>query len=156
LRHPLQATNAQLLRRIEADHAVSIHVRRGDYVANPINVAFHGALDLSYYRAALDALGPAAEGATLYVFSDDPAYCREHFKLGWPTVVVEPSHPDRPWEDLRLMAACRHFVIANSSFSWWGAWLSTHADKRVVAPRRWFSGADHDTSDLCPPDWTRL
>lgn len=156
LRTPLMGRSAELLARIRADHAVCVHVRRGDYVANPVNVAYHGALDLSYYQRALEALGAATEGAVLYVFSDDPAWCREHIKLDRPTVVVEPSHPDRPWEDLGLMSACRHFVVANSSFSWWGAWLSTFAGKRVVAPKVWFSGADHDTSDLCPPDWIRL
>lgn len=156
LRRPLTGPSGALLARIQADNAICVHVRRGDYVANPVNVAYHGALDLSYYRRALEALGAAAEGAVLYVFSDDPAWCREHLALDRPTVVVEPSHPDRPWEDLRLMSACRHFVVANSSFSWWGAWLSTFADKRVVAPKVWFAGADHDTRDLCPPDWMRL
>jgi hypothetical protein len=156
LRHPLSGDNAELARRIAADNAICVHVRRGDYVKNAVNVAYHGALDLSYYQRALEVLGAATKGAVLYVFSDDPAWSREHIKLGLPTVVIEPSHPDRPWEDLCLMSACRHFIIANSSFSWWGAWLATHADKRVVAPKVWFAGADHDTADLCPPDWTRL
>jgi len=156
LRHPLERRNRELLARIEADNAVCVHVRRGDYIANPVNTAYHGALDLSYYLRALEVLGAAAEAAVLYVFTDDPAWCREHIKLGRPTVVVEPSRPDCPWEDLRLMSACRHFITANSSFSWWGAWLSTFADKRVVAPKVWFAGANHDTRDLCPPDWTRL
>jgi hypothetical protein len=156
LRHPLTGEQGKLLRQIESENALCLHVRRGDYVTNPVNVAYHGALDLSYYQAALAALGPAAVGATLYVFSDDPTWSREHIKLDRPTVFVEPSQPEQPWEDLRLMAACRHFVVANSSFSWWGAWLASHPDKRVIAPKRWFAGAEHDTRDLCPPDWIRL
>jgi hypothetical protein len=156
LRAPLSPGAASLLARIQAENAVCLHVRRGDYVANAKTAAYHGALDLDYYRRGIEALGTAGSDATLYVFSDDPAYCRSALALGPKMVVVAGLGADRPWEDLCLMAACRHFVIANSSFSWWGAWLSTHADKRVVAPRRWFLNAEHDTRDLCPPAWIRL
>jgi hypothetical protein len=156
LRAPLSHGSARLLAQIESDHAVCLHVRRGDYVADAKTAAFHGALDLGYYRRGLEALGAAAKGATLYLFSDDPVYCKSALSFDQKTVVVEGLGADRPWEDLRLMAACKHFVIANSSFSWWGAFLSTHADKRVVAPQRWFLNAEHDTRDLCPPTWMRL
>ncbi len=156
LREGLTPWAARLLREIEADNGVCLHVRRGDYVANAKTAAVHGSLDLDYYRRALDALGSAAKGATLYVFSDDPAHCRDSLRFGQKTVVVEGRGHERPWEDLHLMAACRHFVIANSSFSWWGAFLCAHPDKQVIAPRRWFLDAEHDTGDLCPPSWVRL
>lgn len=156
LRGPMHPGNVALLREIESKNAICLHVRRGDYVNGKEAAAFHGALDLSFYRAGLASLGALAQGGTLYVFSDDPAWCKQHVQLDLPTVVVEPNAPDRPWEDLRVMSACRHFLIANSSFSWWGAWLAQHPDKRVVAPLRWFSGGAHDTRDLCPPAWTRL
>jgi hypothetical protein len=153
---PLSPENAALLRQIESDNAICLHVRRGDYVSNEKSAAFHGALDLGYYRRGLETLGALTHRATLYVFSDDPGFCRAHLRFDLPTVIVEPHEPDRPWEDLRLMSACRHFVIANSSFSWWGAWLGRRADKRVIAPERWFLEGEHDTRDLCPPEWTRL
>jgi hypothetical protein len=125
-------------------------------VADAKTAAVHGALDLDYYRRALEALGDVAKGATLYVFSDDPAHCRDVLRLAHKTVIVDGLDPAKPWEDLRLMAAGRHFVIANSSFSWWGAFLGTHPDKQVIAPQRWFLSADHDTGDLCPPSWVRV
>ncbi len=148
--------NAELLRRMADENAVCLHVRRGDYAADPATSAFHGLLGLAYYRAAIEALGPAASNATFYVFSDEPAWARRHLQTGRPTVIVEHNGVDAPHEDLRLMMACRHFVIANSSLSWWGAWLAPSADKQVVAPRRWFADPTVDTADLCPPAWQRL
>ncbi|MCC6982616.1 MAG: alpha-1,2-fucosyltransferase [Bauldia sp.] len=146
------ARNAELLGRIAAGNAVCIHIRRGDYLALPR----HGVLPLDYYRAALDRLAPVLDGARFYVFSDDPAWVRAHFDLGRPFEPVDCNGPDAPVADLALMAACRHFVIANSTLSWWGAWLAAHPGKRVIAPRRWFAAHDADTTDLCPPDWQRL
>jgi hypothetical protein len=145
--------NRAELRRIACENAVAIHVRRGDYVRLPL----HGVLPLDYYRAALARLGSALDGARLYVFSDDPAWVRAHLDLGRPFEPVDHNGPDAPVGDLALMAACRHFIIANSTLSWWGAWLAAHPGKRVIAPRRWFAGpVAPETSDLCPPAWLRL
>jgi hypothetical protein len=145
--------NAALLRRIVGENAVAIHVRRGDYVRLP----HHGVLPVDYYRAALARLGPALDDARLYVFSDDPAWVRAHFDLGRPFDLVDHNGPDFPVGDLALMATCRHFVIANSTLSWWAAWLAGHPGKRVIAPQRWFAGPDPpDTTDLCPPAWQRI
>jgi hypothetical protein len=155
-RYEAVGQNAALLRRMAEENAICLHVRRGDYVANPSTAAFHGVLGLAYYHAALEELGSLALGATFYVFSDDPDWTRANLKIGGATIFVDHNSVDEPWEDLRLMAACRHFVIANSSLSWWGAWLSDHAEKKVIAPARWFSGAGLDTKDLCPPQWVRL
>ena len=87
----------------------------------------------------------------VYVFSDDPAWCREHLDLAHPTTVVEgnPAH-----EDLRLKSLCRHHVIANSTFSWWGAWLDPRPGKIVVAPTTW--RRDRPTPDAVPPDWIQV
>lgn len=148
--------NAQLLARISRENAVCVHVRRGDYVTSKDASAYHGCLPADYYHAGIEALDTAARGATFYVFSDDSAWARQNLLLGASTTVVDHNGVDVPWEDLRLMSACRHFVIANSTLSWWAAWLGPHADKRVVAPKRWFTGARHDTKDLCPHSWTLL
>ena len=150
---PLGERNASLLRRIAGENSVAIHVRRGDYVGLP----HHGVLPLDYYRVALGRLAPALDGARVFVFSDDPAWVRANFEVGRPVVVIVHNGPDSPVGDLALMAACRHFLIANSTLSWWAAWLASHQGKRVIAPRQWFGAARAaDTSDLCPPDWQRL
>lgn len=148
--------NAELLDAMAKQNPVCVHVRRGDYANNAATNAFHGLLGLAYYEAAFNTLGSALSGATFYVFSDDPAWAQQHLPTPGSTIFVAHNSVDEPWEDLRLMAACNHFVIANSSLSWWGAWLSAYPHKQVVAPLRWFAGQTTDTRDLCPPDWTRL
>ena len=139
-----------------------MHVRRTDYLRNP---HYTDLCSGSYYEQALAGL-PA--GTHFFVFSDDLAWCRERFGSGRFDFVDGLDEVGA----MALMSACRAHVIANSSFSWWGAWLDPRADKRVVAPARWFAGefADpsrpfdpgpptrgyHDPSDLLPPGWLAL
>jgi hypothetical protein len=137
---------------------VSVHIRRGDYVKSAETARVHGTLGVDYYRKALQLLqGPLDTQITIFVFSDDPTDAeavldfipREH-------LVHVRGDPDRPWEDMALMAQCRHHVIANSSFSWWGAWLNPSAEKIVIAPRQWFSPGElrqRNICDLHPPAW---
>ena len=157
-REPLGSTASATLTQIESSRLpVSVHVRRGDYL-NPGTAEYHGILGESYYREALARLevgvGPDAE---LFVFSDDAAAAEQALNF---VPKARLNHvfgdPERPWEDMALMARCRHHVVANSSFSWWGAWLNGSADKIVVAPRAWFAPAQlkkRNTADLYPPDW---
>lgn len=155
---PPSAENADWLTRIAADgQAVSVHLRRGDYVTVAKGSATHGTCDAAYYRGALaeiaqrSGLVPRA-----YVFSDDPAWARANLDLGVETVVLGHNGPMQHYEDLRLMAACRHHVAANSTFSWWGAWLDPAVDKIVVAPSRWFATGDLVNPDILPAGWIRL
>lgn len=154
LRKP-SAVNAASLKRLARENAVCVHVRRGDYVSLPAAAAYHGLLGADYYRAAVKRLGAAARGARFYVFSDEPAWARRNLSLPGKMVVVDQNSVDKPEEDLRLMAACRHFILANSSLSWWGAWMGSRPGKRVVAPRSWFRQGP-PTPDLCPKDWMRI
>ena len=154
---PPDADNRAVLAEIGASHAVSLHVRRGDYVSNPKIASVHGTVSEDYYRRAA-ALIAERSGADprLFVFSDDPAWAQANLDLGFPMRVVDHNGADRASEDLRLMAACRHHVLANSSFSWWGAWLNPSADKIVVAPRPWFRDSALDDSTIVPERWIRL
>lgn len=155
---PPTAQNAEWLARIRGDAgAVSIHVRRGDYVTNASANAVHGTCTLDYYmRAAQHVVERIGVNPTFYVFSDDPDWVAENLHLGYHTAYVRHNDAAHNYEDLRLMSACRHHVIANSTFSWWGAWLNSSADKRVVAPLQWFRDEKMDTRDLMPPGWARL
>jgi len=134
--------------------AVSVHIRRGDYVTLQAASAYHGVCSLSYYRAAIQYVAERIENPTLFVFSDDPAWARAHLTSPFATRYVDHNSPDDAFQDLRLMSLCRHHILANSSFSWWGAWL---ADQQglVVAPARWYA-ADRPTPDLLPAHWARI
>jgi hypothetical protein len=135
---------------------VRLHVRRGDYVTDPSANAFHGLCPLDYYHRGLDEAARDLTRPECFVFSDDPAWVRENLKLAAPMTVVDVHGPGEAHVDLRLMAACHSHVIANSSLSWWGAWLGRRPGKRVVAPRQWFRSPDRDASDLVPDRWVRL
>ena len=147
--------NADLAEQIGARLAVSVHVRRGDYAANPQTNQYHGTCPPDYYRTAEELLRSRVGAFQLFLFSDDPAWARANLRFSSPVVVVDHNGPEDGHEDLRLMTMCRHHIIANSTFSWWGAWLCGHAEKIVVAPRNWFREARHSTADLIPEDWIR-
>jgi len=137
--------------------AVSLHVRRGDYVTTAAVV--HAALDQGYYDRAValiqSLLGPQAE---FFLFSDEPDFVAQAFaKL--PRAHVVRTDQSAPWEDMFLMARCQHHIIANSSYSWWGAWLNAGPSKRVIAPARWFTPdklATCNVLDVYPDDWILL
>lgn len=150
--------NAKLLKEILANKdSVSLHVRRGDYVTNKDAAAFHGLKDLDYYKAALKIIKKKVKSPTLYVISNDPAWCKENLKLDAPMVFVDNNDDVTGGaEDMRLMRACRHNIMANSSFSWWGAWLNENPEKIIVAPKQWFQDKSIDTSDLLPDEWIKL
>jgi hypothetical protein len=148
--------NAKLLKEIRGATAVSLHVRRGDYITNANASKFHGASSLDYYYAAAKRLTKDIKRPTYFVFSDDPQWCEENLKLDYRTVYVDHNPPDKGYEDIRLMSACQHHIIANSSFSWWGAWLNSSPDKIVIAPKQWFKDSSVDTEDVYAKGWIKL
>jgi hypothetical protein len=153
---PLDARNVQLADEIDKrPSAVSVHVRRGDYVSNPHAHRFHGLLGIDYYRAAVRMLEERVGEVHLYVFSDDPDWCSEHLRLGAPTTVVRGNAGASAVDDLILMSRCAHHIIANSTFSWWGAWLDGRPGSVVVAPQRWAIDPASDFSDIYARGWLR-
>ncbi|MCP5000663.1 MAG: alpha-1,2-fucosyltransferase [Hyphomicrobiales bacterium] len=149
--------NQNLLAEIGASPAVSLHIRRGDYVNNPKTNAVHGTCSLDYYRRAADHVARHMdERPVFYVFSDEPDWAVANLELPFETRVMDHNDSRRNYEDLRLMTACRHHVIANSSFSWWGAWLNPSDHKTVVAPSRWFAEPSMINPDMVPAGWTTL
>lgn len=144
-----------MMDRMQRGESVSVHVRRGDYVTLISASAYHGLCTLDYYRKAIAYVGERVPSLILFVFSDDPEWTKAHLKSPFPTHYVDHNPSEDAFQDLRLMSLCRHHILANSSFSWWGAWLSTHTDGLVIAPERWYA-VDRPTSDLIPARWTRL
>lgn len=152
---PAPAT-AEMLNKINSTDSICVHIRRGDYVSNKIANAHHGTCSLDYYKAGLVEMAQGLPSPHCFVFSDDPDWARANFVPALPVTFVDIHLTIQAHEDLRLMAACQRYVIANSSLSWWGAWLGVHPNKKVVAPAQWFQKRDIDTTDLVPSSWVRL
>lgn len=150
------AANRELAQNIAATNAVSVHVRRGDYITNSNASDFHGACSLEYYHQAMNKIAGLVDNPFFFVFSDDPAWATTNIKSEYDIAYMMHNGPDNGVDDLFLMSRCRHHIIANSTFSWWGAWLCTNPDKIVVAPRNWFASSHLDTSDLLPDSWLRI
>lgn len=144
---------AALKSRVLADtHSVFVHFRRGDYVTLPSAASVHGAAALDYYQSAVELLRSKVANPSFYVFSDDMDWVKQHFKAEG-AVYVEGLEA---CEDLELMKSCRHGIIANSSFSWWAAWLNENGEKVVVAPKQWFKDPSINTVDLIPAAWHKI
>jgi len=146
--------NKSLLRKIENSNSVCIHVRRKDYIRNKKTKEFHGFCSLEYYNKAAKIIEKKVSNPKFFVFSDEPAWTKENLKLNKTTIYVDINNTKRSYEDLRLMSNCKHFIIANSSFGWWGAWLSNNAEKIICAPEKWFKSVDE--GDIVPKSWIRV
>jgi hypothetical protein len=150
---PLRGRNLEVAKRIAgARNPVSIHLRRGDYGA------FFGEnmmLPSAYYQHAISHILNEERHSTFFVFSDDVQFAKDWLRGDPRFVVVDHNNETAAHEDLRLMSLCRHHIIANSTFSWWGAWLNPRSDKRVIAPASWL-GFDTATTAIACPDWTLL
>lgn len=146
----LSGKNEDMCRHIKnVPAAVSLHIRRGDYLTIP------GApvLPLSYYYEAIEQIGQRVKEPTFFVFSDDLLWAKENLPRSKSFIFVDINGVNSAHEDLRLMSVCRHHIIANSSFSWWGAWLNPKNDKVVIAPKYWLMGEGSYYADLFPCGW---
>jgi len=156
LRDPLDTDNMELLKKIETTNALSLHVRRGDYMSDQGTNEVHGVCPREYYQTAVEHIAGRVKYPHIFVFSDDSEWAEDNLNLGYPVTFVNVNSKGRGVFDMTLMRNCQHHIIANSSFSWWGAWLNPSVNKIVVAPQAWFNKASHDTSDLIPLAWVRL
>jgi hypothetical protein len=160
-RKTYQYTNERLAHEIPRVNAVCVHVRRGDYVSTPTH--FMGFVGVEYYHRAIDLVAARVSHPTFFIFSDDIEWCNTHLTIDQPHAFVRHSRPaeDATEEDFRLMRACRHFIVGNSTFSWWAAWLSAGAEAVIVAPSKWYAqtalGAYQlDATQVVPEHWLRL
>lgn len=142
------------IKKINSTQAVSLHIRRGDYANNPATQAYHGLLPLEYYHKAIEYIGARVSAPTIFVFSDDLAWAEKELQSRYPLHFV--SHKGADYEDMRLMSLCSHNIIANSSFSWWGAWLNANPHKIIIAPKKWFATGNVDVTNLLPKSWMKV
>jgi hypothetical protein len=148
-------TNTVRLRQIQAINSVAVQFRRGDYTSLR-GQAYHRLMPLSYYRAAIATIADQVGDVTLFIFSDDIPWCRANLKFDQPIVFIDSDASTRDLDHMHLMSACKHMVIANSSFSWWAAWLNQNPGKLICAPDRWFVDEFDVINDRLPPEWRRL
>jgi hypothetical protein len=150
LKTPLtDIANTDILNKINKTNSVSVHFRRGDY----INHENYVSLNMDYYHTAIRQY----DNPTLFVFSDDIDWVKSNFNSEHETHYIDFNR-GKGWNDLYLTSQCKHNIMANSSFSWWGSWLNTNKKKLVICPTQWFKGANlkFDTIDMIPKDWLRL
>ncbi len=152
----LSAVNQSISHQIIQANAVSLHVRRGDYLTSASANEMHGACSLEYYQRAVDEILNRVSDPIFYIFSDDPTWVKKNLKLGVEHAYIDHNHGAESYNDMRLMSICKHHIIANSSFSWWGAWLNANPNKIVIAPKKWFTSDQFDTSDLLPLSWIEI
>lgn len=155
INRPLKSECVSMVEQIHKTNSVCLHVRRGDYYSNPSAKKVH-AVDLSdYYSKAIELIKEKVNDPHFFIFSDEPEWVRSNFHLNGSSTVVDINKPNEPEQDLMLMKECENFINANSTFSWWGAWLSRNEEKMVITPRQWFL-VDHEVKDLCPKEWIAL
>jgi hypothetical protein len=152
LRQPLSGANAERLDLARSDRSVGLHVRRGDFASLDSAAQMHGLCSIDYYRRAIGLVRKRCPECHFLIFSDDPDWARAELPLDSPGVFVT-GNDERPEQDLALMSACKHHVIANSSFSWWAAWLGNSPDQIVIAPSPWYASPKLDTRDLAVSRW---
>jgi hypothetical protein len=153
LKAPVSDKTAEVARQIQSSpESTFVHVRRSDYL-NPHTSAYHGNLTIDYYRSAMKYINDETTStADYFIFSDDPSWCRQNFPDC--QIVDHNIGKGKEVEDLYLMSLCKNAIIANSSFSWWGAWLGDTKPNRIcIGPKKWFAGANLNTEDIIPKRW---
>lgn len=145
----------EFVKKLHSINSVAVHVRRGDYVTNSSAAKFHGTCSIEYYLNAINLLRKIVDKPQFYLFSDDMDWVRMNINFGDDIHYVKSAYPQDAQHDFLLMRQCKHFIIANSTYSWWPAWLGSDAEKIVIAPENWFI-KKIDTKSLFPESWILL
>jgi hypothetical protein len=153
---PLNSKNLEVANLIKESISVSIHVRRGDYLINKKTLHKHGVCSLDYYENAINLMLSDFPSAKIFAFSDDINWVRNFLMPKFKNIVIiDLNYGGESYNDMRLMSLCKHNIISNSTFSWWGAWLNKNTSKKVIAPKQWFADGTN-CNDLIPEDWNRI
>ena len=149
-KNPLSPEAEKIAADIRSTESICLHVRRWDYVTDPKAAVHHGFVGSGdYYPRAIKLMEEKIKNPHFFVFSDDINWCRENLKISHPTVFVSAGA-----DDMHLMTLCKHFIIANSSFSWWAAWLGNALNKTVIAPKVWYRS--QSSGGLVPATWIQI
>ena len=154
---PQSKKNIKTLENISKTNSVSLHIRRGDYVTNSAYNMKHGTCSLDYYKKSVDYLSKSLnKNFTIFAFSDDPEWVFKNLKLPMDIQFIEHNSSKKNYEDLRLMSQCNHNIIANSSFSWWGAWLNKSPKRTIISPKEWYTDKNIKNIDIIPNNWIKI
>ena len=155
LKNTLSTQSEEQLKLIESSsESVSVHIRRGDYT-QPKQSKFHAQCNQQYYEDGINEIKKnIGKDISVYVFSDDPEYAAKKFNK-YNFTIIYNDKKKHPFEDILLMSKCKHNIIANSSFSWWGAYLNNNTSKIVIAPNKWYinNNLNYRAKQMIPSDW---
>jgi hypothetical protein len=140
---------------IKQNDYLCIHIRRGDYFLNPMIKDIHGVITIDYYQEAINYLESKFGLLRKLIFSDDPDWCKNNLQVN-KSYKIFKNNNFNDYEELTLMAKCKYFIIANSSFSWWAAYLSETDETRIVAPQNWFKDSSLEPQNIIPENWMRI
>ncbi len=153
LKKSLSSKSLQLNNLIKTTNSVCVNVRRGDFVTNPI----HGTIGIEYYNKAEKIINKNQSGLHFFVFSDDIDWCKKNLKFSETTTYVSHEYAGEKFSEyLELMRSCNHYIIPNSSFGWWAAWLNINPQKIVIAPAKWFGKGSYNAKDILPDTWIKI
>lgn len=154
IKTPLSSINKSLLEDIRSKTSISVHLRGGDYVVGNKST-FHGVCSPEYYSEAIEHIRRHIQSPHFFIFTDDLEWARKHINFPEPyTLVSNTENP--PWEEMIMMSTCKHNITANSTFSWWGAWLNNNSEKIVITPKKWFNNKSINIEDLIPKTWIQI
>ena len=154
---PQSKKNIKISENISKTNSVSLHIRRGDYVTNSSYNMKHGTCSLDYYKRSVDYLSKSLnKNFTIFAFSDDPEWVFKNLKLPMDIQFIDHNSSKKNYEDLRLMSQCNHNIIANSSFSWWGAWLNKSPKRTIISPKEWYIDKNIKNIDIIPNNWIKI
>lgn len=157
-KNQLDNKNLEILNEIENSNSISIHIRRGDYMS-PENYNMYGCIaSPTYYKKAIKVIEEKVENPTFFVFSNDMDWVKKNIQINSRVFYIDINSGNGSYKDMQLMSNCKHNIIANSSFSWWGAWLNENKNKIVIAPKKWINREDVDSDkiELFCEGWTLL
>jgi hypothetical protein len=155
-KYDLSRNSREVSNHILQSNSISVHVRRGDYFASKDSIAVHGVCLREYYSRSIEYINNHFKDPVFFIFSDDPQWARENIEVGGKSFFVSCNTGPQSYQDMHLMSLCRHNIIANSTFSWWAAWLNSNTNKVIIAPSKWFNNSRIDSSDVCPTNWLRF
>jgi hypothetical protein len=156
-RDSLDERGQEMADRIAAVSAVCLNVRRGDFVSIPVANQYHGVCEVGYFARATEIIGEKVTDPHFFIFSDDINWCRTNLHLDYSSTLVGHEYAGRNFgQYMQLMIRCQHYIIPNSTFGWWSAWLNPEPSKIVIVPQLWCRNPLIDTSDLMPVDWIRI